>query len=382
MRYFLQHRPQLLPLLQAASQRRKDLVVAAFDEAHVRWALETGLGPLLCQATQADPQAAASPLWPLLRGAELTAQVLAAEHFEAMSEILDACKGHVPTVILLKGISISEQYYPAPHLRPMRDIDFLVAEADLPPMESLLLELGYSQPLKRPLKAGERPPHHSSPFFHPRRGIWIEVHRRLFSSLSAFATDKVFRRAHVATQLRPSTFQGREVTRLSEELQLVYSAAHWNRDYNILDVLGAMIAMLDIIYLLGNRKKALHWEQLLAWLHGSAAALPLYLLLTYLQRCHLIEVEPEVLRELSLRQRALGNLSLTVLHALIDRYLVDGRPPGPILSLRNLPILWNTLLLPGPPWRNLLLVPWYLVPSRAGIRARFARLQAYTGLRR
>jgi hypothetical protein len=348
-------------------------MLAAFDEAHVRWALETGLGPLLFQATQADPQAAASPFWPLLRGADLTAQVLAAEHFEAMSEILDACKGNVHTVVLLKGISISEQYYPTPHLRPMRDIDFLVAEADLPTMESLLLELGYSQPLKRPLKAGERP-HHSSPFFHQRRGIWIEVHRKLFSSLSAFATDKVFHLDHFATQLRPSTFQGRKVTRLSDELQLVYIAAHWNRDYNIVDVLGAMIAMLDIIYLLGNNENALHWEQILDWLHGSAAALPLYLLLTYLQRFHLIDVDPEVLRELSLRQRSLGNLSLTVLHALIDRYLVDGRPLGPILSLRNLPILWNTLLLPGPPWRNLLLIPWYLVPSRAGIRARLSRL--------
>ena len=87
---FLRHWPQLLPLLQAASQRRKDLELAAFAEAQVRWALETGLGPLLFQATQGNPRAALSPLWPLLRGADLTAQVLAAEHFDAMSEILDA----------------------------------------------------------------------------------------------------------------------------------------------------------------------------------------------------------------------------------------------------------------------------------------------------
>jgi hypothetical protein len=44
-----------------------------------------------------------------------------------------------------QGISIAEQYYPVPHYRPMRDIDFLVAEADLPTMESPL-ELGYFQP--------------------------------------------------------------------------------------------------------------------------------------------------------------------------------------------------------------------------------------------
>jgi len=143
-----------------------------------------------------------------------------------------------------------------------------------------------------------------------------------------------------------------------------------------------MIAMLDVIYLLGNSKSALHWERILDWLHGSAAALPLYLLLTYLQRCHLIEVAPEVLHELSCRQRSLGKLGLFMMHALIDRYLVDGRSPGPILSPRNLPLLWNTLLFPGPPWRNLLLLPWYLLPSWVGIRAQLARLHAYTDLRR
>src|SRR5262249_40562406 len=235
------------------------------------------------------------------------------------------------------------------HLRPMRDIDFLVAEADLPTVESLLLKLGYSRPYQRPLRAGDKL-HHGSPFFHRQRGIWVEVHWGLFSSLSKFGTEKVFRSEHFTTQFRPSTFQGREVTRLSDELQLVYIASHWNRDYNIVDVLGAMIAMLDIIYLLENSKGTLHWERILDWLHSSAAALPLYLLLTYLRRCHLIEVAPEVLRELSCRQRSLGKLSLLLTHALIDRYLVDGRSPGPIRSLRNLSLLWDTLLLPGPPW--------------------------------
>jgi hypothetical protein len=375
MRHILQSRPQLLPLLQAAAQGRQDLLFATFTEAQVRWALASGLGPLLFRATQADPQAAASPLWPLLRGADLTARVLTAEQCEALSEILDVCQGRVHTVGLLKGISIAEQYYPAPHLRPMRDIDVLVPVADLPTMEALLSELGYSQPVKRPLQPEFRP-HHSSPFFHPRRGLWIEVHWRLFSSHSVFETDKVFRLTHLATQLRHSTFHGREVTRLSEELQLVYLAAHWSHSYNSVDVLGSMIAMVDLIYLLGNSKNPLHWESILEWLHGSAAAVPLYLLLTYLRRCDLITVDAEVLRELARRQGALGKLNLTVLHALIDRYLVDGRAPGTILSARTLSILWQSLLLPGPPWRNLLLFPWHLFPSWGGIQARLSRLRS------
>ena len=374
MRNVWRLQPRLLPLLQAVSQQRQDVALTAFDEAHIRWAMRTGLGPLLFAVTQADPHAPASPFWPLLRGADLTARVLTAEHFEAMSEILDACRGLVDSVVLLKGISIAEQYYPVPHYRPMRDIDFLVAETDLPTMESLLGKLGYFQPQKRSLSPGSGR-HHGSPFFHSRRGIWIEVHWGLFSSLSIFATDPLFHPDHVATQLRPSTFQGRPVTRLSAELQLVYIAAHWHRQYNILTVEGAMVAMVDLLYLLESCKSTLHWEQILEGLHGSAAALPLSLLLSYLQRRDLIAVDAEILRELSSIQPSLGDLNRTLLHSLIDRYLVDGRPPGPLLSARTLSILWQRLLLPSPSWSTLLLLPWYFLPSRAGIRAWLSGLQ-------
>jgi len=47
---------QLIPLLQAASQGREDLKLAAFHKAQIRWAVETGLGPLLFQTTKADPE--------------------------------------------------------------------------------------------------------------------------------------------------------------------------------------------------------------------------------------------------------------------------------------------------------------------------------------
>ena len=46
--------------------------------------------------------------------------MIAAEHIDAMQEIIDASRAYVPYLTLLKGISIAEQYYPEPHLRPMR----------------------------------------------------------------------------------------------------------------------------------------------------------------------------------------------------------------------------------------------------------------------
>jgi hypothetical protein len=116
-------------------------------------------------------------------------------------------------------------------------------------------------------------------------------------------------------------------------------------------------------------------------LRGSTTAQPLYLLLTYLHRRHFIELAPGLLRELSSRQCSVGEPSLRILHALIDRYVVNGLLPGPVLSSRNLSILWDTLLSPRPPWRNLLLIPWMLCPSWAGLKAQLSRLRFHSGLK-
>lgn len=365
LRPFPQSRPRLIPLLQAASQSQGSLTLAVFNEAQIRWAVETGLGPLLFQATKADPDAPTSALWPLLQSANLTAQVLAGEQVNAMVEIIDACTGQGHVLTLLKGISVCDQYYPEPHLRPMRDIDFLVQDAHLPSVESLLLKLGYRQQSKRPPEFFEKH-HHTMPFFHPQKGIWVEVHRRLFSPKSGIGVDKVFSLENIETHLRPSEFQGRKVTRLSDELQTIYIVSHWARAFY---VVGGMIAMLDTIYLLNNTKDMLRWEQILDWAKDSSVSTYLYVMLTYLDQYKLIDCSPEILHELFLRQKSFGNLNLKIVHILIDQYLVDGRTFGRMLNRRNLRILWRTLLLPGPPFRNLMLIPWNLLPSRLRIRS-------------
>lgn len=54
-----------------------------------------------------------------------------AAHFEAVGEIIDACGRSVRSLTLLKGISISEECYPDPHLRLMRDVDLLIEKEPL-----------------------------------------------------------------------------------------------------------------------------------------------------------------------------------------------------------------------------------------------------------
>jgi hypothetical protein len=349
--------PPMIALLQAASQGRQSMRLAAFSAEAIHWAIRTGLGPLLYQTTKADRDAVASPLWTELKCTDLTAQMVAGEQSDAMCDILDVCASLPFPLTLLKGISICEQYYPKPHLRPMRDLDVLVEETALSAIESRLLKLGYRQQSKGSAEDYEKH-HHSMPFVHPQRGVWVEVHRGLFPTKNLAGIGKVFSLEHVKAQRLPSAFHERAVMRLSDELQIVYIASHWARSFH---VIGGMVPLLDMIYLLQNRKGAIDWARMLGWVHGSGASIYLYLMLTYLEKHSLIEIDSAILRELCPSRAAFGTLHLNIMHTLIDRYFVEGRAFGWVSSLRNLAILWNTLLLPGTPLRNLLLVPCHIL---------------------
>jgi hypothetical protein len=283
--------------------------------------------------------------------------MLTGERYDALCEILDACAERVPPLLLLKGMSICDQYYPEPHLRLMRDMDFLVDAESIPIVESLLRQLGYRQ-------QSHNPPefyaihHHRMPFFHPQRNIWVEVHQQLFPAYNRVSADMVFGLPHLKTQCRPAAFQGRPVCRLSDALQIVYIASHWATEFR---GVGALVALLDLIYLLQCAQKPDVWGHIAEWLPHSVAAVHLCLLLTYLQKYRLIHLAPEILHALLRQQHAFGTVNLKLMHALIDRYMVDGKPFGAVRSLRHLEIVWQTCLLPGPPWRNLVRVPWHLL---------------------
>ncbi len=124
---------------------------------------------------------------------------------------------------------------------------------------------------------------------------------------------------------------------------------------------GGVVAMLDLIYLLRN-SRAIRWERIFKWLDDSCAATYVYLLLSYLARHHLVDIEPGVLDNLFRRQRSFGRTNLAVLHSILDRYVVDGYQFSWLRSERNVNRVWNNLLLPGRPSRNALLGLWYLLP--------------------
>lgn len=335
--------PALIGVLRTACHGGPAASLEELGAAAVAWAAETGLGPLLARVVARDPAARASRLWPLVQGVDLTARFLAAQQVEAMAEILDACAGRLRPPVLLKGVSLCERLYPEPHLRPMRDLDVLVEKEATRNVEAILARLGYRQTWTRP-RAFYAAHHHSAPFVHPHTGVWVEVHHALFAARSALGEEPAFAADNVRAQLRPCRFRERPARRLSDELHLVHLASHWARG---LRVIGGMIAMADAVFLLRDRT-ALDWGRILAWTRGSPVAGHLRLLLSYLDRHRLVAVPPEVLRTVASRRTPLDRLRLSVAHVLLDRYVADGRPFGPLLGERGFTRLWRLAVLGRP----------------------------------
>ena len=345
-------RPQLISLLEAISSNREDLVLDDFDAVTIAWAIQSGLGPLLYRAVRQNAQSVASSHWSSLKAADLTARIVIGDHFQAVREIGDAFGSSFPPLTLLKGISISEQCYPEPHLRLMRDVDLLVTKESLSTVTRALHQLGYRQLSTGGVRYDKH--HHLEPFFHEEKQIWVEIHHALFSTERRASSASLFSRESLEAQSRPSRFQGMEVRRLSLELQLVYLASHWAQDFTRI---GGLVAFADTIYLLKQAGADFSWEWILRSVDRTMPAAYLYLLLSYLVRYDLIKIGPEFMRELAFSQKSFGSLGLKTVHRMIDDYLVKATVFGPWLSQRSVGIIWQTLMLPCPTLPKLVLIP-------------------------
>jgi hypothetical protein len=93
-------------------------------------------------------------------------------------------------VILLKGISLIGNVYEDIGLRPMSDVDVLVAENDAPRFESLLESLNYVPFIEIKSKLIPDTGHfHLPPFVQKDNRVMIEVHTHIYSDNSPMKID-------------------------------------------------------------------------------------------------------------------------------------------------------------------------------------------------
>jgi hypothetical protein len=145
--------------------------------------------------------------------------------------------------------------------------------------------------------------------------------------------------------------------RLSTELQIVYTASHWALE---LKREGGLFALLDIIYLLRRAHQSIRWDTILNWIQDSVAGTHLYLVLSYLNKNNIIELDGTILADLFVRQRSFGILNLKIAHYLITRYVVAGKIP---VAAGKVAALWENLLLDQGAARNLVSVSKNIFPS-------------------
>lgn len=289
----------------------------------VQWILDAGLGPMLHRACRERGDPIPERWRDLLRSAELTARVRHGGIIDAACEVIDLCRERSVPVTLLKGISVSDQYYPEPYLRPMADIDLLVPAEGQEPVESALLARGY---LPLPDHGREENPRHGVPLCHPGLRVWFEVHTALFDDA---APGDTFSSGHVAAETFPATFHGRTVGRLSDELQLLYLATSWIADlsrYGVKIHPSCLPALFDAVYLLKCRTKPLCQDALVGPGDGEMAVASLHVMLALLARCGLDLCDTALVSRLGSSQTLVGPVQLRIFHAVLERYLLGGRP--------------------------------------------------------
>jgi hypothetical protein len=138
------------------------------------------------------------------RSDHLAAGLQAELRHKTLIEAVDALTAARVKVILLKGIAYAGTIYPDPAMRPMSDIDLLVAFDDVDRATHVLQRLGYWH-VGGAHQWSAR--HHALTF--KRRGGSIDLHRHLVHAgrsridLRAVWTDAV--PSHVPGALRPST---------------------------------------------------------------------------------------------------------------------------------------------------------------------------------
>ena len=171
------------------------------NDRQLQHVVDAGLAPLLHHAVRDSLEIIPATWHDVLKGAELTARFAHGALRETTNQVIDVCRDVGAPVTLLKGISISGQYYPVPHLRPMGDIDLLLSDRDCALVESTLLRLGYSA-ADFHVEEGEP---HGAPLVDPRKRVWIEPHTALFHRDARVRGNSLFSPANIARRSIPST---------------------------------------------------------------------------------------------------------------------------------------------------------------------------------
>ena len=182
-------------------------------------------------------------------------------------KILDCAHASSIPVILLKGIFLAREVYYDLALRPMKDIDILCREEDLPAIRITLNDLGFSllhparnlthQRFNKRGQIGQD--HHIPSRYHPRKGE-IEVHFRLFPEKKITLSKDDYIEEPWATSLC-GDFDGVPFSRLCEKWLLLHLLLHLVRHLN--EPRTRLLWFTDIHETVCRYRYSIPWDEVL-----------------------------------------------------------------------------------------------------------------------
>jgi len=333
-------------------QLRRRLLEACLDsapigqisQAQLTEAIKLGFAPWLALWLEQGSLVLGTAQRRMLRMAARAVALQARAVRKHLGELLAAAGNAGVSVCLLKGAALEPWVYPGPGYRPMGDIDLLVTNQEQKPFEGILRSMNYVQ------RSGCPPSyytdhHHSMPFWHPRYGVWIEVHTRLYPDVA-----NVFRE-----QQETFDYDGVITGRLKAPAQILYTVSHWADPF---PGPGGLIALIDLGLLLRrygppDLQHYLFKPDQQKWvrraLKTACAMLP--------RKTEVSRADPGIRIE---------EARCHLLHVLASNYIVDGNAYTRWSSSAIIANHWNALMNTTSPAIALARVPWwFLFPPRS-----------------
>ena len=140
-----------------------------------------GLGPLLHTRLAAAEVSVPADISRALKGLYIRHRHANAVRSRCAGRILQAYASAGIDTLVLKGAALAFLVYPSPGLRPMRDLDLLVREADARRAQHILVELGFdTSPDRSHILTPQHPHLEVARRWDEGMKISVEIHFRLY----------------------------------------------------------------------------------------------------------------------------------------------------------------------------------------------------------
>ena len=244
----------------------------------------------------------------------------------ALEEVLEALQRAGIEVIVLKGMALAPQVYPDPALRQCGDIDLLVRKDDLPSVERILLELGYTVGTEEHQAEQLGRHHYHLSYWRDGGRLKLEVHWDLLPHPNPFSLslDELWARARCLSIGRAETLA------LSPEDSLLHLCLHASfPPYFLLGAHVPLRVLCDIAEII--RCYPITWQHLVANGRRYQVAGHLYGVLCVAEQLLQVDVPDEVLE--ALRPPAFDPRWAEALEASILNWGSSGKLPYGLLRL-------------------------------------------------